>query len=110
MPRRDVGFNEGNILFTLITIMCATVEGYEDPFWTITNKDIMLNPIINQTVDIRNGSDVAILSRIQQSRHLTSLTISANFLFPDELNGTYICQTPNNSFTTSVVLTNSKFV
>jgi len=105
-------FNEGNIIFTPITLICASVPGYEDPFWTVTNNGIIQNPITNQVINISNGSDVATVFVFPpQSRYLTVLGISSNSAFPrDELNGTYTCQTPNNSFTTSVVLSNSKFI
>jgi len=107
----DEGLNEGNIIFAPITLICATVPGYEDPFWTVTNNGIIQNPISNQTITVRNGSDVAALFvSSTESRYLAVLTISINSAFSDELNGTYNCQTPNNSFSTSVVLTNSECV
>jgi len=105
------GFNEGDVISTPITLFCGSVPGYEDPFWTVTNNGIIQNPITNQMINISNGSDVAtVLVLSRQSRYLTVLGISSNSAFPDELDGTYTCQTPNNSFTTSVVLTNSEFI
>ncbi|XP_065913056.1 uncharacterized protein [Dysidea avara] len=102
----DEGSTEG--IFTRISLVCATVPGYEDPFWTVTNNGIIQNPISNQTINISNASDIASLFvSPPQSRYLTLFEIVSNSLFPDELNGTYTCQTPNNSFTASVVLTNA---
>jgi len=95
---------------TSITLNCLSVPGYEDPLWMVTNIDGIQNPVSNQTVQSSNGSEIAQLYVIPVSQYTTVLVIDTlSSSFPDVLNGVYSCQSPDDRFGTSLVLTNSKF-
>ena len=95
---------------TSITLNCLSVPDYEDPLWMVTNIDGIQNPVSNQTVQSSNGSEIAQLYVISVSQYTTVLVIDTlSSPFPDVLNGVYSCQSPDDSFGTSLMLTNSKF-
>ena len=94
-----------------IRLNCFSVPGYEDPVWMTTNINGIQNPISNQTIQSSNGNELAILYVISESQYTTILEINTLFsLFPEELNGIYTCQSLDNSFNTSLMLTNSEFM
>jgi len=96
---------------TSVVLNCFSVPGYEDPFWMVTNSDGIRNPISNQTV--QNSTDIGVVQLyvVSVTQYTTVLVIDTPSLsFPDVLNGVYSCQSPENSFSTSLILTNSEFM
>jgi len=90
-----------------IRINCLSVPGYEDPIWIVNTVNEIQR---NRTVQNSSGSEVARVYVITLSTYSTVLEINIPSSFPDELNGVYTCQSPDNRFSTSVILTNSEFV
>ena len=93
-----------------LVIVCEALPGYENPFWEISDNNIIVNPVDNQTITNATGNQIATLTVLSTSSAVTLIiNIPPNEEFPDELAGTYTCKVPDSDRSSSAILTNSEY-
>ena len=125
IPLGDIAKRDDDILIITepLVLICQTVPGYENPFWEVSNNNVIVNPVTNQTItNATTNSEIATFT-VTSSRHEVTLRINLPppsifqneriietppSIFPNELTGIYTCRSTNSTLSSSVTLTNGE--